>query len=259
MTSASGRNGGSLSRSPHQGGGDPRLRALLESASAHPALAADQILGLLRTPGITADLILAISRRPVWMKFDRVRLAIVLHPSTPRPVAMSLLSQLRWRHLARVAVAPRLGAPVRGAAEQILLLRLPELALGEKVTLARSATRKVLRALRTEQSSLVVRALLDNPLLQVEDGLSIVESPTTPGSVLQVMAESSRFAASQELRMAIASHRGTPPAAALRFVQAMDEAGLVRLLSIPTLPPLIAVAARRRAALLGIPDPSNDI
>jgi hypothetical protein len=259
MTSAPGRNGGSASHPPPHGGGEPRLRALLESATAHPALVADQILNLMRTPRITADLILAISRSPVWMKFDRVRLAIVLHPATPRPVAMGLLSQLRWRDLARVAVAPRLGAPLRGAAEKILLLRLPELALGEKVTLARAATRNVLRALRSEHSPLVVRALLDNPLLQVEDVLSIVDSSATPGAVLQVMAESSRFAASQELRMAIAAHEATPPAAALRLVQAMDEVGLVRLLSIARLPPLIALAARRRAALLGVPDPSNDI
>src|SRR5580765_7871664 len=120
MTSASGRNGGSASRPPREGDGDPRLRALLMSATAHPALAADQILNLLRTPRIDADLILAISRRPVWMKFDRVRMAIVLHPSTPRPLALSLLSHLRWRDLARVAVAPRLGAPVRHAAEKIV-------------------------------------------------------------------------------------------------------------------------------------------
>jgi len=259
MTSTPGRNGGPALQPPAPGGDDSRLRALLESATVHPALAADQILNLLRTPRVTADLILAISRRPVWMKFDRVRLAIVLHPATPRPVAMSLLSQLRWRDLSRVAAAPRLGAPVRGAAEKILLLRLPELALGEKVTLARAASRNVLRALRTEHSSLVVRALLDNPRLQVEDALSMAESPATPGAVLQVMAESSRFAASQELRMAIASHEATPPAAALRLVQAMDGASLVRLLSIARLPPLIAVAAGRRAALRGLPDPSNDI
>lgn len=258
MTSASGRNGGSASRPASVEGSDPRLRALLESAAAQPALAADQILGLLRAPRVTADLILAISRRPVWMKFDRVRLAIVLHPATPRPVAMSLLSHLRWRDLARVAVAPRLGAPVRVAAEKILLLRLPELALGEKVTLARAATRNVLRALRMERSPLLVRALLENPLLQVDDALSIVGSDATPGAVLQVMAESPRFAASQELRLAIASHGATPPVAALRLIQGLDQGGLMRLLSNARLPPLIAVAARRRAALIGGPDPKND-
>ena len=120
------------------------------------------------------------------------------------------------------------------------------------------ATRNVLRALRTEHSPLLVRALLDNPLLQVEDALSIVESDATPGAVLQVMAESARFAASQELRMAIASHGATPPAAALRLVQGMDGGGLIRLLSFPRLPPLIAMAARRRAGLLGVAEPSND-
>jgi hypothetical protein len=192
------------------------------------------------------------------MKVDRVRLAIVLHPATPRPVSMSLLSQLRWRDLARVAVAPRLGAPVRGAAEKILLLRLPELALGERVTLARTATRNILRALRTEHNALLIRALLENPRFQVEDALSIVESEATPGAVLRVMAESPRFAASQDLRLAIASHGATPPAAALRLVQGMDEGALMRLLSNPRLPPLIAVAARRRADLQGVADPKND-
>jgi hypothetical protein len=255
MTSGSRRNGGPATPSAPHDGGDPRLRTLLESATAHPALAADQILRLLRTARVDSDLILAISRRPVLMKFDRVRLAIVLHPATPRPVAMGLLSQLRWRDLARVAVAPRIGAPVRGAAEKILLLRLPELALGEKVTLARTATRTVLRTLRTEHSPLLARALLDNPLLQVEDAMSIAASDATPGAVLQVMAESARFAASQELRLAIASHRATPAAAALRLIQGMDGAGLIRLLSFPRLPPLIALAARRRAELLGLLEP----
>jgi hypothetical protein len=231
----------------------------VDSTTANPARAADQILTLLRTPRVPAELIVAISRRPVWMKFDRVRMAIVLHPSTPRPLALSLLSHLRWRDLARVAVAPRLGAPVRHAAEKIVLLRLPELALGEKVTLARTATRNILRALKSEDSPLVVRALLDNPLLQVEDALSMVAPESTPGAVLQVMAESARFAASQELRIAIASHGATPPVAALRLVQRMEEGGLVRLLSSTRLPPLIALAARRRAEALGMPEPPSDI
>jgi len=258
MTSSPGRNGGSKSAAgpPEE---DARLRSLMETATAHPSLAADRILSLLRAPRVTAGLIVAISRRPIWMKFDRVRLAIVLHPSTPRSLALGLLSHLRWGDLARVAAAPRPGAPVRSAAEKILLLRLPELALGEKVTLARTATRGLLRALRSEDSPLVVRAMLDNPLLQVEDALSMVESERAPAAVLQVVAESSRFAASQELRIAVASHGATPPVAALRLVQRLDGGGLVRLLSSPRLPPLIALAARRRLEALGLPEPPSDI
>src|SRR5262245_45224723 len=184
------------------------------------------------------------------MTVDRVRTAIVLHPATPRTLAMGLLSHLRWGDLARVAAAARLGAPLRAAAEKILLLRLPELALGEKVTLARTATRGVLRAVPSEDSPLVVRALLDNPLLQVEDALAIVAADDAPAAVLQAIAESARFAASKELRLAIASNVRTPPVVALRLVQGMDGGSLVRLLSTRVIPPLVAMASERRLAAL---------
>src|SRR5262249_46222169 len=155
-------------------------------------------------------------------------------------------SHLGWHDLARVAAAARLRAPLRASAEKILLLRLPELALGEKITLARGATRNVLRALGAEATPLVVPPLFEDPRFQVEDAVSMIARQDAPGAVLRFMAESARFAGSQELRLVIAAHPAAPPDVALRMMQRMDAPHLVRLLSGRDLPPLIALAARRR-------------
>jgi hypothetical protein len=238
---------------------DPRLRSLRALAAEDPSRVEDRLLGLLRATGVTPDLVEAIARQPAWIRIDRIRTAIVLHPATPRALAMGLLSLLRWHDLARVAAAPGLGAPLRSSAEKILLLRLPELALGERVTLARTATPRLLRALAREPGTLVVRALCDNPRFQVEDALAMLGSAELPPAALRFVAESPRFAASEELRLAIAAHACTPSATAMRLVQSMDGPLLKRLLSLERLPGLVAMAARRRAAILGLDGPSNDV
>jgi hypothetical protein len=225
---------------PHAGIG------YLDGALANPGLEEIHLVLLLHNPVVSSDLILRLSRSPIWMRSDRVRAAMVLHQRTPVALAMGLLSQLRWRELALVAETPRLGVALRKSAEKVLLLRIAELALGEKITLARAATAPVLGALKGEDSALVIRALLDNPRLRVEDALDIAGRPDVPGSVLQVIAESSRFAANEEVRIAVAIHPSTPPAVALRVVHAMELSALRKLLDLADVPPLVRLAASRR-------------
>lgn len=231
-----------------------RLDATLRSASAdgldgalgNVALQAHHLLLILRNPGITPALIQRIARSPIWMKSYKVRAALVQHPRTPRPLAMSLVSSLRWGDLARVAAASRLPIALRGAAEKILLLRLPELALGERVSLARSATPSVIRGLRGENSPLVARALLENPALRFEEALFMAERPEAPPALLAVLAESTRFARRQDLRLALAAHPSTPPAVALRLVAGLDPGALHALCGSSAAPTLVRVAAERR-------------
>jgi hypothetical protein len=223
---------------------------------ANPSLKAHQVLVVLRHSDVTPALIERIGRNPVWMKFYKVRAALVQHPRAPRSLAMGLLSSLRWPDLARVASASRLPIALRCAAEKILVLRLPELALGERVSLARCATRAVIRALRGENSPLVARALLENAALRFEEALFMAERPDAPGEVLGVLAESARFARRHDLRLALAAHPRTPSAVALRLVAGIDPRGLAALAASEAAPILVRVAAERRLlAGRGSPSP----
>jgi hypothetical protein len=218
----------------------------LDGALANPALQGHHLLLVLRNPCVTPALLQRIGRSPVWMKSYRVRAALVQHPKTPRPLTMSLLSSLRWGDLARVALSSRLPIALRTAAEKILLLRLPELALGEKVSLARVATPAVIRGLRGENSPLVVKALLENASLRFEEVLFMAERADAPPALLSVLASGTRFRRRQELRLALASHPRTPHAIALRLVAGLPPVALAVLAASDEAPMLVRVAAERR-------------
>jgi hypothetical protein len=215
---------------------------LLDERDASP----ERLLEAIRRPGVSPAVLQRIGRNPAALKSYKVRAALVQHPKAPRPLSMSLVSSLNWSDLARIASASRLPIALRCAADKILLLRLPELELGEKVSLARVASPSVIRGLRDENSPLVARALLENPSLRFEEVLAMAERPDAPGALLGTLAESARFARRQELRLALAAHPRTPPATALRLVAGLDERSLETLVASAGTPTLVRVAAERR-------------
>ena len=220
----------------------------LDGALANAGLQPHHLLLILRNPAVTAALLQRIGRSPIWLKSYKLRVALVQHPRTPRPLALSLASSLRWGDLARVTTSARSPVTVRAVAEKILLLRLPELALGERISLARVAPPLVLHGLRRENSPLVARALLENPLLRYEEALSMAERPDAPPPLLQALAECTRFVGRRELRLALAAHPHTPSVVALRLVSALEEGSLVCLAASPAAPILVRLAAERRLA-----------
>ncbi|HEV8198709.1 MAG TPA: hypothetical protein VGS03_01665 [Candidatus Polarisedimenticolia bacterium] len=211
-------------------------------------LEAHDALLLLRSRSLSVGLIRRIAATPEYVRHDRVRAALVLHPRTPRPIAIGLLPQLRWLDLLKATTTPSLPAPIALLAERLLTQRLAEMALGEKITLARNASEGVVRALRKESSPLLLRALLDNPRFRAEDALDLAEREDTPAAFLRLLAECPRFRDRVDLRRALAGHPSTPPQVALRLVLTMDGPELQRLLQHPSAPPLIRVASERRLA-----------
>jgi len=223
----------------------------LDGALANAALQPHHLLMIVRNPAITPALLQRVGRSPVWMRQNRLRVALVLHPRTPTGTALPLISFLRWGDLARVSVAPRLSVALRQAAEKILLLRLPELEVGERVTLARVGTPAVIKGMCRDGNPLVVRALLDNPRMQGDDVLSIAGRGDSPPTVLRAVAESSRFASLPEVQLALASNPQTPTPVGLRVVSVLDRSALEAVLGEPNTPPLVRIAAERR--LLALP------
>jgi hypothetical protein len=216
------------------------------SAKTAAFLKPEEAAALLRSPSLGPGFIRSLAAHPTFGRLERVRAAVVLHPNTPRPLALSLLHQLRWRDLQQVASTPGIAAPLALAAERVLLLRLPEMALGEKVALARSATLAVIKALRTTPSPLVVRALMTNARFDGDDALFLAQQADTPAAALQALAESPRFQGREELCHAIAVHPGSPPQTALRIVARLGPKALRRIAVAETAPALVRLAAERR-------------
>jgi len=180
--------------------------------------------------------------------FYEVRLLTVLRPELPLAAGLPLLGALRWRDLARVMDDARLFAPLRARAEQLLGERIHELTTGEKVTLARLATRVLIRSLRESYDARVIAAVLSNPRTIEEDALRIARSESSPASVLATLARNERWSERHAIRMALAQNPRCPSADALRALRGLRVRDLEKISDNPSAPKLVRIGAARLRA-----------
>ena len=95
-------------------------RQVAESALVNPRLREDDLVTALRREDVTPALVEAAVGSPRWASNYAVRLALVLQPRTPLPLALQQISSLVPRDLRRVAEEAGLRPLVRAAALGVL-------------------------------------------------------------------------------------------------------------------------------------------
>jgi hypothetical protein len=135
--------------------------------------------------------------------------------------------------------------PLRAAAESRLRERLPELELGEKISLARTAPAGLIPVLASDESHRVVAAVLSNPRLVEADVVAIVRREKTQAEVLRVIAASERWISRPAIRDAVVAHPRTPVHSALRILAALPVREIRKLLAEKPLPPVVRFGAER--------------
>jgi hypothetical protein len=232
---------------------DELRRRLLELEDRRQEIAA-----LLQTPGLNDASVLALLRRALpahvldvlaetapWGQRTRLQGAIALNPGCSRALAQKLLPGLLWSDLATLAMNPATHSPVKVRAEALLVERLIELRLGERMTLARRATTRVLRPLLEDEERQVVRAALLNPRLREEDLLAALRAPRASLALFSEIPVCFRWKASYAVRRALVLHPRTPLPLALGQVTGLTPADQRRLDRTEGLHPLLRAAARR--------------
>jgi hypothetical protein len=189
-----------------------------------------------------------LSRTAPWSERSRVLAAIVLNPKSVPRLSLPLVGALLWRHLADVAVSPRVPSAVRLRAESVLKERLPELRLGEKITLGRLATSTVLLSLFSETDPRVLESCLLNPRLREVDLAGVLRRPDVPVALLEAAAGSSRWMKSYQVRLELALQPRAPLGVALAQLSSLVNRDLLRIADTNGLVPLVQAAARRVAA-----------
>jgi hypothetical protein len=220
----------------------PRLREVL----ARPDLDEVVMLGVLRR-AVPVRFLELVAATPPWSERPRLLGGVALNPKTPRVLALRLLPSLFWHDLADVAASPRLPQGVRGRAEAILQEQLPDMRLGEKVTLARIATTPVLVRLLAASEPKVARSCLINPRLREEDLVTAVRQETAAPALLEEAAASSRWGDHYAVRLALVLQPRTPLGVALAQLTSLLDRDLERVASSAGLRPLVQAAALRLA------------
>ncbi len=211
----------------------------------------DELLSLLRSRETTAATVTRIGRNRVWMRSREMKLAFASNPLAPQVLARRFLPHLGWRDLAELSVNTRVSPVLRREAEKLLKTRLPELAVGEKVALARRGSRGIVELLREDTDALVLRAVAGNSRAIESDFARILTRSDVPATFLGWLADQSSWGQRRAVRLALVRHPRTPPPSALHLIPAMSRRDIDELRRDFAAPRLVRVAAERHIAGAG--------
>jgi hypothetical protein len=231
------------------------LLALLDN----PALDETKLTLLLSRKDLPAEVLEEIGARKAFLKSYTVKKGLVFHPRTPRLVELRLLKDLYLMDLVQFALSPAVSAELKRYAEEQVVARLPQLPLGQKITLARRGPGRVAGALVLDGHAQVMPIALDNPYLTEAQVLKALAREKVPTVVVQALAKHRKWSQTYNVRLAIVRNPSAPISIVLGFLPQLTVSDL-RELAAPGIVPenlrkyLLAevnrrmLASRKRAA-----------
>ena len=204
-----------------------------------------ECLKLLRRANLASEAVQEILSDRAARKFHAVRRALAAHPKTPRGDALALVATLFWRDLAHLSADSRVHPAIRRAADQDLLRRLPEMALAEKVDLARTVGRGTLIALRLDPDPRVLASVLENRFTIEADVVQAAVQPPASAGILSLIASHPRWGLRPAVRSAVLRHTNRPDALALALLPRASLEDLRGVRDSPVTSPLLRACAER--------------
>lgn len=201
------------------------LRAMLRN----PALNEAHLLLLLERSDLPGEIIEEVARNRALLKNYRIKRAIVFHPHVPRLVCLRLLRDLYLMDLVQFTLSVPAQAELKIKAEEQLLARLPQLPLGQKVTLARRGPGRIAATLLAEGHPLMLDVVLDNPYLNEGHLLKVLSREKLPEAVLLAVARHRKWSVFYNVRIAIVRNPRSPLGIVLGFLPHLTLADLREL------------------------------
>jgi hypothetical protein len=192
----------------------------------NPALDEAHVCLLLGRKDLPGEILEELARRKALLKSYRAKRALVFHPRAPRLASLRLLRDLYLMDLVQVAIVPGVSAELKRNAEEQLLARLPQLPLGQKITLARRGPARVAGALLAEGHVRVIAVVLDNAYMTEAQILRALARARLPDSVIPAIVGHRKWSISYNVRLALVRHPGTPLAAILGYLPELTVSDL---------------------------------
>jgi hypothetical protein len=116
-------------------------------------------------------------------------------------------------------------------AEDQLIARVPQLPLGQKITLARRGPARLGGALLAEGHAQIVSIVLDNPYLTEAQVLKALSREKLPPAVVQTLAHHRKWSLCYNVRLALVRNPASPLSAVLAFLPELTVSDLRELAS----------------------------
>src|SRR5277367_5118034 len=209
------------------------LLALLEN----PLLEEPHISQMLERLDLSANVLTAIAEKGKWTASEGVRLRLARHPRTPRRFAIALLRQLYLFDLVRLSLLPSAPAEIRRVAEELMVSRVPQLPIGQKLRLARRGPARVVGALPSEGHPQAIKLALANAFLTESQVLKALSKAGVPERVVAAIAQHPRWAVQYNVRVALVRNPHTPVPIILAFLPNLTLRDLKDLATLEGLSP----------------------
>ncbi|HEY4818645.1 MAG TPA: hypothetical protein VIH67_14540 [Candidatus Acidoferrum sp.] len=213
------------------------LLALLDN----PALDETQLCLLLDRKDLPAEILEEVARRKPLLKNYRVKRALAFHPRTPRLASLRLIRELYLMDLVQLTLLPGTPAELKRIAEEQLVARLPQLPLGQKITMARRGTARVAGALLAEGHTQVLAIALDNPGLTEAQVLKALSRESLPVGVVKAVAQHRKWSRTYNVRLALVRHPSSTLSIILAYLPELTVSDLRELAA----PGIVSESLRR--------------
>lgn len=201
------------------------LLALLDN----PALDEAQLSMILERKNLPGEILEEVARRKPLLKRYRVKRALAFHARTPRLVTLRLLRDLYLMDLVQLTLLPGIPTELKLNAEDQLISRLPQLPLGQKITLARRGPSRLAGALLAEGHAQTVSIVLDNAYLTEAQVLKVLSREKLPPGVVRAIGQHRKWSITYNVRLALVRHPSSPLATVLAFLPELTVSDLREL------------------------------
>jgi len=201
------------------------LVALLDN----PALDETQLCLLLERKDLPGEVLEEVGKRKALLKSYRIKRALAFHVRTPRLIGLRILRDLYLMDLVQLTLSPAVSAELKRNAEEQVLARLPQLPLGQKITLARRGPARVAGALLAEGHAQLLPVVLDNPYLTEAQVLRVLAREKLPPAVTQNIAAHRKWGYVYNVRLALVRNSSSSLSTILAYLPHLTASDLREL------------------------------
>ncbi len=209
------------------------LAQLLEN----PRLNEQHLILLLERKGLPGRVLERIAKNREWLRSYPIKKRVAAHPRTPRLLAIPLIRQLYLFDLVEASLLPSTPAELKRLAEDMILNKLPQLPLGQKITLAKRGSARIAGALLAEGHPRVFPQAIENAYLTEAQVLKVLAQDDLPDGVAAAIAQSRKWPLLPNVRIALVRNPTTPLARALAFLPDLTLRELSDLCSLASVSP----------------------
>lgn len=204
---------------------DAQLEQLIHDRSAETLIAVagdfrlteDLALSMLNRRDLPREALEELNKNGAILKHRKVRLAIVMHPRTPRHISVPAIRHLYPLELMQIALLPSVAADVRRVAEEALIGRMKTISAGERYGLAKQSPGRVAASLLFDPEERTMLAALSNPYMTEALIVKALRSEEATEILVAAVCHHEKWSRRNDIKMVLLGNQKTPFAKVLQF------------------------------------------